>query len=78
MRVPFRVAPWLPMTVNTPFRFANPASTRASQIVLHIGFCTMTCLPRRMASMAIGKCMWSGVETVTTSILSAIWSNISR
>ena len=32
----------------------------------------------RIAVIAAGKCIWSGVEIVTASICPAIWSNIFR
>jgi len=43
-----------------------------------IGFSTYTCLPSDIAAIAAGKCMWSGVEMVTASILLPSRSNIFR
>ena len=66
-RVPSFAWPWLPIWVATPVSRAIVASARASATVRVRGFSQYTCLPRRMASIAITAWVWSGVAMITAS-----------
>jgi len=70
--------PWLPIWVQSFFSAASVRRTRASSMDQVSGFWTKACLPIRMARTAAGACEWSGVLTVTASILSPISSSILR
>ncbi len=67
--------PWLPIWVQSFFSAASVRMSRASSIDQVSGFWQKQCLPIRMAMMLAGACVWSGVLTVTASILS--WSSSS-
>ena len=78
LRIGSKAVPWLPICVATPFSRAISPSRRASQIVCVSGFWQWTCLPIRIAFAAITAWLWSGVLTVTASMLSPILSSILR
>jgi hypothetical protein len=57
---------------------AISCNRRASQTVCVSGFWTKQAFPIFIAIAAAGACVWSGVETVTASILSPSLSSNSR
>ena len=77
-RRPSLAVPWLPIWVQTPFSAASSRSTRASRMLQVRGFWTNACLPIAIAITAAGAWVWSGVETVTASILSPMSASITR
>ena len=69
---------WMPICETSRFSRAAAASMRVSRTVVASGFCTYTCLPYDIAAIAMGACMWSGVDTLTESRLSASLCSSSR
>ena len=64
--------------VATPALRAASMTVRASWMVRVSGLTHSTCLPRRIASIVITACVWSGVATRTASMFSSSLSSISR
>ena len=70
--------PWLPIWVQSFFSAARVRISRASSTDQVSGFWQKQCLPIRMAITLAGAWVWSGVLTVTASILLPISSSILR
>ena len=77
-RKPFSAVPWLPIWVTSFFSAARVRISRASSIDQVSGFWVKQCLPIRIAITLAGAWVWSGVLTVTASILSPSSSSILR
>ena len=77
-RKPFSAVPWLPIWVQSFFSAASVRISRASSTDQVSGFWQKQCLPMRIAITLAGAWVWSGVLTVTASILSPISSSILR
>ena len=77
-RRPAWAVPWLPICVATFFFFASSRIMRASWTDHVNGFWVKQCLPRLIAKVEAGACVWSGVLTVTASISVPISSSIWR
>ena len=77
-RNPGSALPWLPIWVARFFSLARLRTVRASKTVCTRGFWQKQCFPIFIARMAAGPWLWSGVETVTASMLLPMSSSIFR
>jgi hypothetical protein len=70
--------PWFPICVASFFSRAISPMRRASCNVWVIGFWQKQCLPSFIAITPAGACVWSGVLTVTASMVMPVSSSILR